>query len=74
MNYIYLISGISIFIGFMLLTIYIVQINTDCSVCFSKTEPTENIYNVKPKKIFNKMFNEPSIWQGYQSVDEEIYK
>lgn len=25
-------------------------------------------FNMKPTKIFDKMFNKPDIWQGYESI------
>uniref|UniRef100_A0A6C0DAZ5 Uncharacterized protein n=1 Tax=viral metagenome TaxID=1070528 RepID=A0A6C0DAZ5_9ZZZZ len=34
-----------------------------------KSEATiEDAYAMRPTQIFNKMFSEPSLWQGYESV------
>jgi hypothetical protein len=29
----------------------------------------DEVYNQRPSNIYSAMFNEPSIWQGYQQID-----
>ncbi len=35
------------------------------------TSSLDDIYNMRPSKTFKVMFNEPSIWQGYETIDNK---
>ena len=77
MNHIlYNIAVIMLLIGMILLTSYITKAynkpfynqNTKCNLDNIEKEPTvDQVYKMRPSNIYKVMFNEPSIWQGYQS-------
>jgi len=76
MNHIlYNIAVIMLLIGTILLTSYITKAynkpnnqNTTCNLNNNDKEPTvDEVYKMRPSNIYKVMFNEPSIWQGYQS-------
>ena len=77
MNHIlYNIAVMMLLIGIILLTSYVTKaynkpINnqtTKCSLDSNEKEPSvDEVYKMRPSNIYKVMFNEPSIWQGYQS-------
>lgn len=76
MNHIlYNIAVIMLLIGTILLTSYVTKAynkhnnqNTKCNLDNNEKEPTvDEVYKMRPSNIYKVMFNEPSIWQGYQS-------
>lgn len=75
MNHIlYNISIIMLLVGIILITSYITKVyNKPLSTCNVNNYQDENItvdevYKLRPSKIYKTMFNEPSIWQGYESL------
>jgi len=59
-------------IGIIMLTYYLTKAYTpNKMINLKQDEPNEyeEAYNMRPSKVFKKMFNEPSIWQGYQTFD-----
>ena len=59
-------------VGIIMLTSYITKAyNKPTSSCQTKnitdTNKLTNIYNLRPSNIYGGMFNEPSIWQGYEN-------
>ena len=66
-------------IGIIMLTYYLTKAyNNNNKICSNNNHDTKEIhpsidqvYNMRPSKIFNVMFNEPSIWQGYQTIDSK---
>ncbi len=77
MNHIlYNIAVMMLLIGIILLTSYVTKAynkpinnqNTKCSLDSNEKEPTvDEVYKMRPSNIYKVMFNEPSIWQGYQT-------
>ena len=76
MNHIlYNISIMMLLIGIILLTSYITKAYnksniqpTKCNLYNNVKEPSvDDVYKMRPSNIYKVMFNEPSIWQGYQS-------
>ncbi len=77
MNHIlYNIAVIMLLVGTIILTSYITKEynkqnnnqNTTCNLNNNEKEPTvDEVYKMRPSNIYKVMFNEPSIWQGYQS-------
>jgi hypothetical protein len=69
-NILYNISLLILFIGSIMMTIYITKsLYVNCMI--SEQNPTEDIYDYKVSKAYNKMFSQPSIWLGYQEFDSE---
>ena len=74
----YNISIIMVSIGIIMLTYYLTkaynynQLNTINSTINEENINIKNtldeIYDNRPSKIFKNMFNEPSIWQGYETI------
>jgi len=75
MNHIlYNISIIMLLLGIILLTYYLTKANIPiCSKDINSTTPNitqvDNAYKMKPSEIFYVMFNNPSLWQGYETVE-----
>jgi len=83
MNHIlYNISLIILFVGIIMMTIYITKISshnymtTDNKLQMSqplrRRQPVREIYDYKISKEYEKMFLQPSIWFGYQDFDPEF--
>jgi hypothetical protein len=75
MNHIlYNISIIMLLLGIILLTYYLTKANNkpDNSFCLKEANITntqvEDAYKMRPSEIFHVMFNNPSLWQGYETV------
>jgi hypothetical protein len=74
MNHIlYNISIIILFFGIILMVIYITK-----ATHIPPLKPTgirkkynNDIYDDNPSQIFKPMFNQPSTWSGYESVEEK---
>lgn len=75
MNHIlYNISIIMLLLGIILLTYYLTKANTpicskDENSTSTNTSQVDNAYKMKPSEIFYVMFNNPSLWQGYETVE-----
>ena len=75
----YNISIVMLLIGILMLTYYLTkaynnQANINTTNINDDTEITpslDDIYNMRPSKTFKVMFNEPSIWQGYETTDNK---
>jgi capsular polysaccharide biosynthesis protein len=74
------ISIIILGIGIILMTVYITrtttsnyqtreQIMNQQNEGLRKRQPIQNIYDYRVSKEYEKMFSQPSIWQGYQDFD-----
>lgn len=80
MNHVlYNISTIMILIGIIILTTYLTKAYADKPNCsFNKEQETtmEDVFNNRPSKVFDRMFNKPDIWQGYATVNvgKETFK
>lgn len=46
-------------------------INTNINDDTEISPSLDEIYNMRPSKTFKVMFNEPSIWQGYETNDNK---
>ena len=74
MNYLlYNIALIMLLVGILMLTYYLtkaynVNNNTVINNNYNSEPTMDEIYDMRPSKTFNVMFNEPSIWQGYESI------
>lgn len=77
MNHIlYNIAIIMLLVGIIIITSYITKAYNkpiSTSTCNNTNNQDENItvdqvYKLRPSKIYKTMFNEPSIWQGYESL------
>jgi hypothetical protein len=76
MNHIlYNISLVILFIGIILMTVYITKASNNGYMTYHKqlknkekaiVKPYETIYDYNVNKEFQKMFSQPSIWMGYQ--------
>ena len=76
MNHIlYNISIIMLLLGIILLTYYLTKANSPIcskdanSTTTNNTTQVDNAYKMKPSEIFYVMFNNPSLWQGYETVE-----
>lgn len=75
MNYLlYNISILMLLFGIILITSYITKAtNKQENTCSNKKDYTEpnidDAFNMRPSQIYNVMFNSPSLWQGYQTID-----
>jgi len=78
MNYLlYNISIVMVLVGIILLTHYLtktynnnnIQNSDDLNNQIPDNTKLDNIYDERPSAIFKNMFNQPSIWQGYQIID-----
>jgi len=71
-HFLYNISIVMVFTGILMLTYYLTKAYTPNKIV-NPVEPEESEYNLayqmRPSQTFQKMFNEPSIWQGYQTFD-----
>jgi len=77
----YNISIIMLLIGILMLTYYLTKAynsqsninNTDINnnTYNEKLPSLDDVYNMRPSKTFKVMFNEPSIWQGYETIDNK---
>ena len=73
----YNIALIMLLIGILMLTYYLTKAyNTNNTNNINNTNNTNNeptlddIYNMRPSQTFKVMFNEPSIWQGYETINK----
>lgn len=75
----YNIAIIMLLIGILMLTYYLTKAynnqsninNTNINDDVDNRNVLDDIYNMRPSKIFKVMFNEPSIWQGYETIDNK---
>ncbi len=63
-------------VGILMLTYYLTKAyNTNNTIITTNDyniEPTlDDVYDFRPSKSFSVMFNEPSIWQGYETLDNK---
>ena len=71
----YNISIVMLLIGTLMLTYYLTKVyNTNNINLTDIKEPDitlNNIYDNRPSQTFKVMFNEPSIWQGYETINND---
>ena len=75
----YNISIIMLLIGILMLTYYLTKAynnnnqitDNDINDNDNIITPLDDMYNMRPSKTFKVMFNEPSIWQGYETNDNK---
>ena len=72
----YNISIVMLLVGILLLTYYLTKAynipQSNCNINNNeKSLSLDEIHNQRPSDIFKVMFNEPSIWQGYEHVDNK---
>jgi hypothetical protein len=79
MNHIlYNIAIIMILSGIIILTSYLTrtynyQQRLPSNITINdENESLDSVYNMRPSKIYNTMFNEPSLWQSYQTLNQPI--
>lgn len=70
-NILYNISLLILFIGSIMITIYITKASYINCIMANEQELPQNIYDYRVSKVYNKMFSQPSIWLGYQEFDPE---
>ncbi len=68
------ISLIMLLIGVLMLTHYLTKAyntnNVTITNDYKSDQPTlYDVYDQRPSKIFKVMFNQPSIWQGYETIN-----
>ena len=68
----YNISVIIIIIGIIFLTNSLSNSNQECN-CKKKKIYKEVINKDYPSKVFNKMFDSPSVWMGYTDTDSKEF-
>ena len=68
----YNISVIIIIIGIIFLTNSLSHSNQECN-CKKKKKYKEVISKDYPSKVFNKMFDSPSVWMGYSDTDSKEF-
>ena len=69
------ISIILIFFGIILLTINLTKSYNKCPIIIQdkQTINKSNIFQERPSKIYNNMFNQPEIWMGYADFDTKNF-
>ena len=72
-HFLYNIAIFMLLAGIIMLTSYITKAyNKTAPSCQIKnttdTNKLTDIYNLRPSNIYGGMFNEPSIWQGYENL------
>ena len=63
-------SVIMLLVGIIMLTSYITKvynknINNSCN---NNNTNDDYVYDQRPSNIYNVMFNEPDVWQGFQII------
>jgi hypothetical protein len=64
-------------IGILMLTYYLTKAYNlpqpnNCNINnYDKDISLDEVYSQKPSDIYKVMFNEPSIWQGYQQINSK---
>jgi hypothetical protein len=79
MNYLlYNIALIMLLVGILMLTHYLTKAYNSNNIVPNNennsynNEPTlDEVYDMRPSKKFSVMFNEPSIWQGYETISNK---
>lgn len=66
-------SIIMILLGIIMLTSYITKAynknNNNCNLKQDEEQyDIKKVYDQRPSNIYNVMFNEPSIWNGYETI------
>lgn len=75
MNHIlYNISIVMLLVGMLMLTYYLTKAynlpQSNCNISnYDKPITLDKVYDQRPSNIYKAMFNEPSIWQGYEQID-----
>ena len=75
MNHIlYNISIVMLLVGMLMLTYYLTKAynisQSNCNINnYEKSMTLEEVYNQRPSNIYKSMFNDPSIWQGYEQIN-----
>ena len=73
----YNIALIMLLVGILMLTYYLTKaynINNSIISTDDRIPETtlDDLYDERPSKKFKVMFNEPSIWQGYETIDNKL--
>ena len=68
----YNVSVILIIIGIVILTNSLSYSNKPCK-CNNKKEYKTTIEKDYPSKVFDKMFDSPSVWMGYSDTDSKEF-
>jgi hypothetical protein len=63
-------------VGILMLTHYLTKAYSSNNIIIPNNEynnePTlDEVYDMRPSKKFSVMFNEPSIWQGYETISNK---
>ena len=66
-------------VGILMLTHYLTKAYSSNNISMPNNEyneyniePTlDEVYDMRPSKKFSVMFNEPSIWQGYETINNK---
>lgn len=72
----YNIALIMLLTGILMLTYYLTKAyNTNNNITitndeYNKETTLDNLYDNRPSQTFKVMFNEPSIWQGYETINK----
>ena len=73
----YNISLIMLLVGILMLTYYLTKVyNNDNQLkitndIYKQESSLDDVYDMRPSQIYKVMFNEPSIWQGYETIDNK---
>ena len=63
-------------VGILMLTYYLTKvynttpINLDANM-INQPITLDEVYDMRPSQTFKVMFNDPSIWQGYETIDNK---
>lgn len=67
------ISVIILAFGIILMTMYVTKatyVPTQKNITGVRRRYKNDIYDDNPSKVFKSLFNQPSTWQGYQSLED----
>jgi hypothetical protein len=62
-------------VGILMLTYYLTKVyNKDNQLkitndIYEQESTLDDVYDMRPSQIYKVMFNEPSIWQGYETIE-----
>lgn len=75
----YNIALIMLLVGILMLTYYLTKAyNTNSQIKitndeYNQEQTLDDVYDMRPSQIYKVMFNEPSIWQGYETIQSKNY-
>lgn len=72
----YNISITMLLVGIIMLTHYLTKVYNTTNINLDNNmneQPLtlDDVYDMRPSQTFKVMFNEPSIWQGYETIDNK---